>query len=165
MFLYWLKADRYFVFPHAPCSLLFALYSCSRSLLFIREVLVIASPAFRPAPMARMTVADPVTMSPPRRPPSYSCAGLRIGYDVTPLVVFKSGSWRELRICAGSDATTTISTSRTNSEPGWNGRRRPDSSARPVPFSGTSSADHPSSLPRISTGRVRKWNLIPSSSA
>ncbi len=43
--------------------------------------------AFRPAPMARMTVADPVTMSPPAQTPGLLVFPvLEIGDDIASLI-------------------------------------------------------------------------------
>ncbi len=59
----------------------------------------IAAAAFFPAPMAKMTVADPVTISPPRKQPHGLLAGFILCYDVTPLIRFQTGcSHRDDRI-------------------------------------------------------------------
>ena len=59
----------------------------------------------RPAPMARMTVAEPVTMSPPAQTPRFhGLAGLGVGHDVAPVVQVQArGALGEERVGAGAD--------------------------------------------------------------
>ena len=54
----------------------------------------IARAARRPAPMARITVAPPVTMSPPANTPGTLVACVcRVGHDVAPLVQARAPAW------------------------------------------------------------------------
>ena len=127
-----------------------------------------ASAAFLPAPMARMTVAAPVTASPPAK--TFSRVDISFSSTMMPPFLFVSRPGVVERISGFGDVPRdmmTISTSSTNSLPSMGiGRRRPDASGSPssilmhfMPHT------RPSSPPRISVGLVSVRNSMPSSFA
>ena len=78
-----------------------------------------AAAALRPAPIARMTVAAPVTMSPPAKTPGFDVAPVSSSAAMLPRFVSASPGV----VCAMMGfgpvpmATMTVSTARENSEP------------------------------------------------
>ncbi len=127
-----------------------------------------AAAARRPAPMARMTVAPPVTMSPPANTPGRLVAWV-IGSAATyPRV--SSPRPAVLRVTIGlglvPSATTTVSQASSTRRPVGCGRRRPRSSASP---SSISSSSRPRTSPAesvsTSTGLCSQRKPTPSSSA
>ena len=122
-----------------------------------------------PAPIARITVAAPVTASPPANTPGLEVAPTSsvatmhfLRSTSSPLVVEEISGFGEV-----PRDMITISTSMSNSDPGTStGRLLPEASGSPssmrmqrMPFT------QPSSPTRISTGFVRRSKMMPSSFA
>ena len=121
-----------------------------------------------PAPIARMTVAEPVTASPPAntpsravRPPS-SASMPPFLVTVRPLVVERISGLGLVPI-----AMMTVSTSRTQLEPSMGtGRRRPYSSGSPSScLTSSMPLTWPFSSPMMATGLLSRLNSMPSASA
>ena len=118
--------------------------------------------------MAEITVAAPVTISPPAKTPGIEVAPSSLATILPRLLVPSSGV-----VCLSKGlgpcpiAITTISTSRTYSEPLIStGERRPDESGSPSSiFTHSIPLTHPFSFPRIRVGLLSSLSSIPSSLA
>ena len=124
-----------------------------------------ARAAVRPAPMARMTVAAPVTASPPAKTPSRDVAPcpsavMQPRRSVSsPAVVAASRGLGEV-----PSAMMTMSQAMSNSEPGFTtGERRPLWSGSPSSISThRMPVTQPRSSPRTSAGLVSMRKQMPS---
>ena len=128
-----------------------------------------AAAAFLPAPIALMTVAAPVTASPPANTPSFMVVTVSSLTTMPPRSLYsRSGvALRSSGLGEVPSAMMTESQAISNSLPGTSiGRRRPFSSGSPSSIRmHLRPRTQPLSSARISTGLHSRWKLMPSSFA
>ena len=123
--------------------------------------------ALRPAPIASMTVAAPVTMSPPAKTPGQRGGQGVVDRDVAALVERERRGLADDRVGVGADGEHHLVAFDLVLAAG--DRHRPGAAGAvglaQLPCAGSAAAHVAAASPSTSTGAVSQWNAMPSCSA